>query len=658
MTNKKRHFDQAKKQFESNELLNYYLTLLEAGENDFITKGIEKGYFDYSDFWVGFLSEEDHFTTFFNAKYADELIFYYFNRSKIRSTDFEQQLASKFPQLFVNGVRQTQAFLQSERLPQLLAVKLPDEHQVHQKVWEWLYQQDTQRWNKVILIWDQLKSDSLSNHLINVLIWLEHRYFEDDSDQHLQQLSIVYNCFVSLLMEQFESSELDVTEDEFYQSFHDSAFRRRENPLAIVLNEINDWVSFNESITVQYSYDLNVSPVWKDNSIIDFTYISKEAHLKWIKGDFLYQNNRQRYFESEVERYYNKLIIGEIKVPFESNSMERELHVDVELKLSRSIRFLEDLKTENLILSKKQVPVESILQPLLEYSTNRLYRYARVLEKYRSIFPKWEQAYYKVIEENASKSIDVEPYFLMSRKEYVDLNLNVLKETSPEVLEDLIDLFGSQAKWQEFNRHSVRYDVWNRPFLRIGEMLFCPMLFFAKNDWFYGFAQTAIQNLSQKSNFVERKRTAILMEEHLGSLFSEKGWRVKVITDQETSRMKGDIDVFVEDGTTQLLIQLKRTYFRTTLKDAFYESVQSDRKAAQQLNDGVDFLKVDSSIFQLKTDPVKWIVSTSFENILTEIDGCLKVNYLDLIWMLRNEEFGLLKELIDDINGANCIAYE
>jgi hypothetical protein len=97
------------------------------------------------------------------------------------------------------------------------------------------------------------------------------------------------------------------------------------------------------------------------------------------------------------------------------------------------------------------------------------------------------------------------------------------------------------------------------------------------------------------------------------------------------------------------MIQLKRTYFRTTLKDAFYESVQSDRKAAQQLNDGIDFLNTDSSIFQLKGEPVKWIVSTSFENVLTEIDGCLKVNYFELIWMLRNQEFDSLRELIAKI---------
>lgn len=644
MTNKKRHFNQAKKQFESSELLNDYLTLLKVGENDFIIKGIEKGYFDYPEFWVGFLSKEDHFTTVFNAKYADELVFYYFIRCKIRSADFEQKLALNFPQLFINGVRQTQVFLEPERLSQLLSVKLPNELQVHQKVWGWLNQQDDQRWNKVIVIWDQLKTDSLSNHLINTLIWLEHRYFEDDSDRHLQHLSIVYNCFVSLLMEQFESSKLDVTEDEFYHNFHDSAFQRKENPLEHLLNELNDWVDFNESVTVPYSYDLNIRPIWRNEQLFDFEHISNEVYETWQRDGERYDINRFNYDwqANELVDYLE----GKGEIYFNVNPEYYSMNKDMNIKMLKSRSFLNDLKLENFILRGKEVSTVQVLQSILPYSTNRLHRYIRVLEKYRSVSRKWEQAYYKVIEQNSAKGMDVEPYFLMYRKEYVESNLNAMKETSEEVMEDLIDLFGSLPKWGAFNRHSVRYDVWNRPFLRIGEMLFCPMLFFAKNDWFYGFAQTAIQNLNQKGNIVERKRTAILMEQHLGSLFSEKGWSVKVITDQETSRMKGDIDVFVEDGDTQLLIQLKRTYFRTTLKDAFYESVQSDRKATQQLNDGVDFLKSDPSIFQLKGEPSKWIVSTSFENVLTEIDRCLKVNYFDLIWILRNGKFCSLGELV------------
>lgn len=648
MTNKKQLFDQAKRQFESGELFNCYLTLLKIGEKNLITQGIDKGYFESPIFWEDFLSDENHFTTIFNAKYADELVFYYFNRCKTPNVDFERRLALKFPHLFINGVRQTQVFLQPECLPQLLSVKFHEELQVHQKVWEWLQKQDIQRWNRIVVSWDQLKTASLSNHLINTIFWLEQRYFENDSDQNLHHLSTVYNCFVSLLMESFESGELNITEEEFYQDFHNTVFQRKNNPLEIMLNELNDWVYFNESVTIQYCYDLNTYPIWKNEKLVDFKYISEKVYENWKRDGDRYQVNRFNYDQeaNEIVDYLEE----EGKMDFNVIPGYYWINKETTIKIWETQMFLDDLKLDNFILRGKQVNTVEVLQSIVPYSMNRRYRYTHILEKYRVISPQWNQAYYKVIEENSIKNIDVEPYFLMSQKEYVELNLSVIKETSAEVMEDLIDLFGSQKKWGSFNRHSVSYDVWNRPFLRIGEMLFCPMLFFAKNDWFYGFAQTAIQNLNLFYNKKERKRTATLMEKHLGSLFSEKGWSVKVITDRETNSIEGDIDVFVENGDTQLLIQLKRTYFRTTLKDAFYESVQSDRKAAQQLNDGVDFLKANASIFQLKKEPIKWIVSTSFEHILTEIDGCLKVNYFELVRLLKNGNFDSLNELIDKIH--------
>jgi len=393
---------------------------------------------------------------------------------------------------------------------------------------------------------------------------------------------------------------------------------------------------------------LNVHPIWKGEQLADFEYISQSLYENWKLDEERYHENRFRYNwqANEVVDYLEET--GEIDT--NKNSDYYLLDKEKYIQIWKSQLFLADLKLENFVFSGKNVSVFEVLQPLLSYSTNRLHRYVRVLEKHRSNCSSWEQAYFKVIAENSSQQIDAEPYFLMSKKKYIEMNLGVLEGISNSTLENLINLFGTQDNWKRFDRHSLNYNVWNQPFLRISEMLFCPMVFFARNDWFYGFAQTAIQNLNQKYNFAERKRTAVLMEEHLGSLFFEKEWNVKVITEQEASRMDGDIDVFVEEGNTQLLIQLKRTYFRTTLKGAFYESVQSDRKAAQQLNDGVEFLKADSSIFQLKSNNVKWIVSTSFENVFTKIDGCLKVNYFDLIWMLGNGEFDLLSELIDQIN--------
>jgi hypothetical protein len=47
----------------------------------------------------------------------------------------------------------------------------------------------------------------------------------------------------------------------------------------------------------------------------------------------------------------------------------------------------------------------------------------------------------------------------------------------------------------------------------------------------------------------------------------------------------------------------------------------------------------------------RWIVTTSNERLFTEIDGCLKLNYFDLLWALRNVQFEDLADFVKYIEG-------
>lgn len=139
------------------------------------------------------------------------------------------------------------------------------------------------------------------------------------------------------------------------------------------------------------------------------------------------------------------------------------------------------------------------------------------------------------------------------------------------------------------------------------------------------------------------------MENNLGDKIKEKKWKVKVLSDEEANSVNGDVDIIVEDEDTLLFIQLKRTYLRLNSRDRYYESVLIDRKAAKQLNLAQEFLSHPNQVFSSKKNPIKWIVSTSFEGILQQIDGCRKVNYFELINALKNPEIKSLNELINDV---------
>lgn len=142
------------------------------------------------------------------------------------------------------------------------------------------------------------------------------------------------------------------------------------------------------------------------------------------------------------------------------------------------------------------------------------------------------------------------------------------------------------------------------------------------------------------------------MEESFANLFkTKKGWEIKLPNKEEVELMKGDIDLIVEDSSATLYIQMKRPYFRLDFKEIYYESTNSDKKAAEQLNLAEKFLSVDNQIFTSKHNPTKWIVSTSYENIGKSIKGCLKVNYFDCIKLVNSSKIKTVKHLKQAIEG-------
>ncbi len=287
--------------------------------------------------------------------------------------------------------------------------------------------------------------------------------------------------------------------------------------------------------------------------------------------------------------------------------------VNGNIYMSQLEPLLDDLCVENLIHDKEPIPSVEIFKSLKKLSSDTLHSYGQTM---RSIY-------------------------LLETKSTLKSRIMAVENTKDWNVDALVSLFSVK-------KPSLRYDVWKKPFLKLGEILFCPTMFVANNDWFYGSAMTGLENLNY--NDAERNRTSAAMEIRLGNIFSSEKWKVKVINDKDANQIDGDVDVIVDDGDTVLLIQLKRTYLRLNSKDAYYESINVDRKVAQQLNDAQKYFTGDNDIYNLKSRvSIKWIVTTSYEGILSEIDGCVKVNYFDLLHVIRNVNTQKISDLMDYI---------
>lgn len=575
----------------------------------------------------------------------EAFLHFYFKNPDYESEPFEERLAIKYPTVFVRAVRTNRVFLKKGKIEFLLALPFPAELKIHQFVWGKLQKEELFLWQKIELEKDSLPELSIEDVLYYTVFWIEENRFAENSKQDLQSLSDVYGFFIQYYLSTLQGEAVISKSDLFLDRTIG-----KENPLANLLNAIRNWQAFNDSILSEYCFDLDVNPEVQ-NGIIYFNK-SPKAYYQWKLDGARYELNRVNYFleATEVADYLEST--GQLKIPKGRFPEDEAINRDCTIKRFQVLNFLSDLKIRSFNYHGNQIPIDSLLTPLLIYSTNRLYQYEYILDNCKAESSTWIEAFSKL--EVISKHIDVEnePWLLMPIEEYLELNKKVLEGLSIEGKDELIQLFSFQVRPNPFDRFKKGYDVWKKPFLRIGDLLICPMAFFANNDWFYAFAQAGIENINRRANRGEMRKTADQMEVSLTDILKEYGLKAIHVGQVE---QEGDVDIIVEDENHTLFIQLKRTYFRLDLKDQHNELVMVDNNAVKQLNGAEQFWAEKNEIYSRKKKPAKWIVTTSFEGVGKIIGECRKVNFFELVRVLKNYRPKTVGQLIEYIEGDKIL---
>jgi len=197
-----------------------------------------------------------------------------------------------------------------------------------------------------------------------------------------------------------------------------------------------------------------------------------------------------------------------------------------------------------------------------------------------------------------------------------------------------------------------------RPILQLGNYGFqLPWLMALQNN-----ATAAVNNLRRIGcRRIDRNDETHRIEHRLGELFKSKGFNVVVGYNPPKSldADPGEMDLICHLERHIFLIEVKSTYIRKTLQDAWIYYTTTLRKAARQLrrkrkallsaieDDGE--LRGNLCISGQAKDIVlhSWIVDTSLEYDQTVIDGFLKVSLEGLTVILRDERY-LLKGLLHE----------
>ncbi|NPE29029.1 hypothetical protein HNV12_13905 [Methanococcoides sp. SA1] len=642
--------EQAQELYSQKEYSQALCVLLELGSDEcvnYLKKG-DNQWFTNTECCENLIHDDSLLKKMLELDRADEILYTHFNYAWKDSEAniaiaFQSKIAEVNPDLFVKAVRVTQAFVKSPWCNEYSKLKLPLHLSAHQKVWKHIQETEFEIWNEVdrsllALLSSGLKIEEI---LVEVVIAIELRYSNDMNNATTQHLARSYSVFIQLLFSKFPTNFKipTPTQDEMSSVFksrlksHSDIAPKVECLLSAILN----WIKLVNTEIDPYSFDLKITPK-EELGIVSFNRDSLD-YYKWELDGKRYEINKIDYLKDAQKLFEKSFNDGVFSFPSDVTLSEIEYEKQCQTQMHALNEFMEELTLtkfpggNNLNSVRYFEPLIAASNMFAAISNSQLYSNINKSND-------WFTAFSRMFKHTPSHlGISNFPFLYLKPKDLYDAHDSQSKiegdeNTSAKTLCKPFTYKPSVGK--RIDRFNLDYDVFKKPFLEFGQYIFCPIHFLVNNDWFYSISQTALERLDNVSNKKLRKETAKKMENNLEKYFIKAGFEAETFEGHEFTNEEGDIDVKVTDGKDTILIQLKRTKMRFNLKDAYFEYINTDRKASRQINKVQKYFDSDPGT------KYKWVVTNSYENVYTEIDGCLKVNYLDLVTILKS--FANIKE--------------
>ena len=596
-------------------------------------------------FWKNFCLSRHEFV--FGGASQETIINWYLNDLKHTNYELNALLAAKYPEAFIKSIKRNRSFLDKKFPTQLIDFPWEPKYSVEILAWQGLNGAFQTHQSNIENSWHRVEQLSFEVILSGIIHWIDVRYYQDYSDVNHEQLRWIYNYTVNYVFSKKEINS-EISEEQFDDVFFKTIHSSQLDSVEVFLNKIDEWITFETTVLSSYCFDDNFQATMKDGHLV-FDFISEESYEEWKKDTERYHVNAKRYFADalQINNYQDEA--GELDIPSGGSEPNENINHNLYIKSWQSTLFLDDLQLNNLWFKGRAVHCSKFLGGLMSYSVNRQWRYNERMKEFNLSGYDWNHSLLFTMQVAQVEGVENNPvpYIYETIEEFTKLYKHAIPELNEDEIQDLINHFSYTLKpGREINPFQVGYSVMETPFTRIGEYLLTPTSLFASNDWFYSITQRILYLYANKHHTEERNNTATEMELELGARFQEYGWRVKVISTQEANQIDGDIDLVINDGSSQLLIQLKRTKFKLDLASDYKDSLETDLKASGQLNEAVNFLESCSLPgMEILENNEKWIVTTSFEGVLARIDDCVKINYFDLLWTLKHKKMSSLDEL-------------
>jgi hypothetical protein len=599
-------------------------------------------------FWQDFLLREKVLA---HLSFSDDLIHTYFSKYGKPEKAFLLALLNQSPEKFVRGVRLNEAYLKPQFQEILQELTLPAELRLHQKLWAKLAEEEQSSWIKIDREITKIENLPADRILAQLVISVESLKFKNSDQDHLSHLGSVYGFIIELLLSRTEIKikfdNQDFSETGFSKTFFNELktfHELEENRLSIfpVWAAVSKWVHLKTEVLDAYSF----SPEKAIKEIASGIFLSgsPELRYKWLEDGLRYHLNFIRY-------YFKGLDLVELLEKEKSDFIPKgrrpgdyELNKDLATRKWASVLHLKDLGIDNIrFKDKTELPTFAFLGDIMAFSFNRLMRYEKTLSDKASSSRNWQEAFISTWLEGLELSIRMVPFVSLTESELIQLIQSQPNSSADLKLgERYMEVFSYRATKFEFDRFNPKFNPYLKPFLQVGNGVFCPAAFFSSNLWFYSMEEFMIKISNPEDTRSQSKN----VEQILFDRFDDKGFNVTAPL-QDT--YQGDVDLLVEDDNYILLIQVKRPELRLSPKARHYEQVNVDSKAFQQLIDA------EKDFSGSKKQVIKWVISSSFEGVMSERESVLKVNYFDLLTLLDDPEINTIEKLI--VAGSRDFAF-
>lgn len=590
-----------------------------------------------TNFWYNYILESGHAATYIGSAYQQLAIF--LKAIQLPEPGFINRISALYPRHFVAALRVSRHFLYPGFLALIESWGTAENTYLkhHYAAFKALKEKEERLWTKVT---DKTESVGLNFYQWIYIIFLHHSWLTKEKENKTPAVLDHYipdytDCRVySVLISYLISQEKHNGTENILRSV--TLLLKDAGKLKSALQVIDCWKEWHSFVITElehYAYRLNYEPKIKEDGqvVISPSDIYRESlHYAAII--------RQSMFFAKLRNYANDATKNELEIIGEQikggkitgNELIALLYNIVPLALNTNTARVystvfclspqEEERLNEIVLLLGSLQSEAQMQYSLPLRNLQAKNRDEWFMRVHSLLSN----YISLADPNANPT----PLFILSegsfRSAIAKADANHL---SYDDLKELL-IFNTAQIRRPFNRFDPFYDLYETPFIQIGNLITGIKSLFGVQDTGILALETYMKSNIQRGE--KQKEETTVFEERVASLFVEAGFTVytNIFISGRDNPVAGEIDILLVENDVCMLIEVKRGRLPLVPFELYQEEENVIKHATGQLQKAISALQ-DKKEFSIRLSENKGNVAVKVPDLkaVTRYLGCILSMY-------------------------------